>query len=299
MTQNIEQVKSRLANVEAIQPLLSALRTMSMGAWQVALKKIEHLEDYEKNYDRILFEVLPFIKRYTKNKTANVQEPTGSTDSILLVLGTERGLCGKFNIQLVENTISYLNNFGMNSYQIWAMGSRLIREFERKGVELSWSLALPGSGLISYQQSYDHIQSWLRKYENYEFNRFTVIYNQTIAAQGFQFSTFNLLPYKISRNDLDQNISQKISWPSTIIETDPIGIYRQIIQHFIATSFYKTLLKSLAAEHSARYYLMEEASDNASEIIDDLIQLINMERKRKITQEMQELAVGAGLLDHL
>ncbi len=298
MTQSIEQVRSRLANVEAIQPLLSALRTMSMGAWQVALKKIEHLEEYEKKYDRILFEVLPFINRDVKIGASNAHTPNEFAESIFLVIGTERGLCGKFNIQLVEKTISHINNSGASSYQIWALGSKLIREFERKGVKLSWEMALPGSGLVSYQQSYELTQSWLAKFENYNFNRLTIIFNQTNPREGFQLTTINLLPYEINRDNLNKNTEQKDNWPPVIIETDPAGIYQQIIQHFVAIRFYKTLLKSLAAEHSARYYLMEEANDNASEIVGELIQSINAERKRKITQEMQELAVGSGLLDH-
>jgi F-type H+-transporting ATPase subunit gamma len=85
-------------------------------------------------------------------------------------------------------------------------------------------------------------------------------------------------------------------WPPPIIETDPRGIYKQIIQHYIASSFHQILLKSAAAEHGARYNLMEEAKKNADEIINDLQMLINIERKKKITQEMQELASGAGLL---
>jgi F0F1-type ATP synthase gamma subunit len=59
-----------------------------------------------------------------------------------------------------------------------------------------------------------------------------------------------------------------------------------------------SLLKSAAAEHAARFNLMEEAKENADDIIEELRQVINTERKRKITQQMQELAAGAGLLDN-
>jgi F-type H+-transporting ATPase subunit gamma len=87
-------------------------------------------------------------------------------------------------------------------------------------------------------------------------------------------------------------------WPPPIIETDPKGIYHQIIQNFIASTYYQIVLKSAAAEHAARFNLMQEAKDNADELLQELRSVINTERKRKITQQMQELAVGAGLLDN-
>ena len=71
-----------------------------------------------------------------------------------------------------------------------------------------------------------------------------------------------------------------------------------IIEQRIALSFYQVLLKSAAAEHSSRYSLMQDAKDNAEDIVEELNRIINTERKRKITQEMQELASGAGLLDN-
>ena len=83
-----------------------------------------------------------------------------------------------------------------------------------------------------------------------------------------------------------------------IIETDPKGIYTQIIQHFIASSFYQALLQSIIAESSSRFRIMEEAQRNAGEIITTLTQEIQSERKRQITREMQELAAGAGLIDN-
>jgi len=61
MTQNIERAKSRLNNIQAIEPLLVALRTLSMGTWQTAVNKINGLNQYEKNFNPILSEILPHI----------------------------------------------------------------------------------------------------------------------------------------------------------------------------------------------------------------------------------------------
>lgn len=297
MSHNFEQAKSRLANVRAIHPLLTALRTMSMGAWQIAKKRITFLIEYEENYGRILNQVLPAITQ----KHLKIQNITGRSPStaeiIFLIIGSERGLCGKFNTSMAEKTLSFIKHGGWDSYQIWVMGSRLMREFERMGVHISWRMTLPASGLTTFQQAYALTQNWLEQYESYAFNRFIVLHNEVAVGGSHQFTSFNLLPYEI-QHGLERNNEGLEQWPTAIIETDAKGIYNQIIQQFIASSFYQMLLSSAAAEHSARYSLMQEASENAEEIIEELFRVINAERKRRITQEMQELAVSSGLLDH-
>lgn len=297
MTQSYESAISRLDNIRAIQPLLAALRTMSMGAWQMANKKIANMKKYEQNYDRILVEILPHIDRKRRRRQGITDYSPTTVNTIFLLIGSERGLCGKFNASMAEKALAYIDQAGSSSYQIWVMGARLLRELERKGIQVSWRKPLPASSLTTYQQSYLLIQNWLEQYEAYEFNRFVVLYNQIVKGGIYRFTSVNLLPYEITHTHaLKENV--QVRWPPPIIETDPKGIYNQIIQHFIASSFHQMLLKSAAAEHSARYNLMQEASDNAEEIIEELVRDINAERKRRITQEMQELAVGAGLLEH-
>lgn len=297
MTQNFEQAKSRLSNIQTIQPLLTALRTMSMGAWQMANKKIAFMNRYENNYDRILSEVMPYISKKSQRSQQVPEHPPGFVDTIYLIIGSERGLCGRFNISIAENALSYIKKQGTSSYQIWVMGSRLLREVIRRGGKVAWRKPLPASSLFTYQQSYTLTQNWLEQYETYSFNRFVVLYNQIAKAGSYQFSVNNLLPYQVKYLPANRSTHQEL-WPPSIIETDPKGIYNKIIQHFIAFSLHQSILKSAAAEHSARYNLMQEASDNAEDIIEDLVRVINAERKRKITEEMQELAVSAGLLEH-
>jgi F-type H+-transporting ATPase subunit gamma len=297
MAQTFERAKSRLNNIRAIEPLLGALRTLSMGTWQMALKKIARLQQYEKNYDHILIEILPKIEDKRLRKSKQVKKDVELADTIILIIGTERGLCGKFNKILANNAIHWIDEQSFPSHQIWAMGSRMTRELERMGVNISWRKPLLASELPSYQQSYLTTQTWLEQFERYQFNHFFVLFNQIAKGGGYQFSSFKLLPYAY-QSPISIIEKTERRWPPAIIETDPKGIYLQIIEHYIASSFYQILLKSAAAEHASRYNLMQEAKDNAQDIIEELQQTLNNERKRKITQEMQELASGAGLLDN-
>lgn len=294
MTQSFEIAKSRFDNISAIKPLLSALRTLSMGAWQMALNKLSKMDQYQDHFIKILAQILPYIKERQIRKHQNGVTNTTNIDTILLIVGTERGLCGKFNQTLAENAVTWLKSQDFPSYEIWAMGTRLIRELERMRIDITWKKSFQTSDASSYQAAYMNAQKWLEQFESYQFNRLMLIYNEMNRGQ-IQFSTIQLLPYQLDY--ATQALKTETSWPPPIIESDPTGIYHQIIQHFIASSFYQVLLKSTVAEHSTRYNLMQESIDNAEDIIEELQLIINAERKKQITQEMQELATGAGLLD--
>lgn len=297
MSQISERAKSRLDNLAAIEPLLGALRTISMSTWQVAQKRIAQMKQYERNYQRILIEILPTLEKSPLRASHAPAQSQPVADAIFLIIGTERGLCGKFNETLADNAIQWIKTQNVAEQQIWVMGTKMAQTLERKGISPAWHQAFPTGDISSYPQAYQMTQGWLKRFEKYEFNRFIILYNQAIRGGRNQFSTLSLLPYNYHPAASDP-LADSPRWPPPIIETDPVGIYHQINQHFIASSFYQALLKSAVAENASRFRIMEEAKQNAEEIMTELNQIIHTERKRQITQEMQELAVGAGLMDN-
>jgi F-type H+-transporting ATPase subunit gamma len=297
MSLTFEHAQTRLKNIKAIEPLLGALRTLSMGAWHLAQNKVAKIKDYENKYNHILIEILPHINARKIKESKQTPTAPSIADSIILLVGSERGLCGKFNETLAETAIDWINSKNFKSYKIWALGSRMIKTLDRMNVNISWRKPFPSGNLVSYQQCFLLTQNWLDQYENHEFNHFIVLSNLREKNHNYSFSSFSLLPYSIDHS-LSAAEEEKQRFPPPIIETDPQGIYHQIIQQYIALSFYQIVLKSTAAEHAARFQLMEEAQENAEDMINKMNQIINTERKKRITQQMQELATGAGLLDN-
>ena len=296
MTQSFERVKSRLDNIQSIKPLLSALRTLSMSEWQLALTKIEGIRQYEENFHQIIAEILPKVKFSRTKKSKNHKKNPSLAERIILIVGTERGLCGRFNRILAENTLTWIKDQGFSSYQIWALGTRMVQELSRMGVTIDRRNPFQTNDISNYQLAYLAVQNWLSLYEEGAFNQFIIIFNRIARGGQYSFTWRQLLPFEIQQFNKSAERSINI-WPPPIIETDPQGIYHQIIDQYIASTYYQTLLQSTAAENASRYRLMEDAKENALEIIKELKTMINIERKRRITQEMQELASGSGLLE--
>lgn len=294
MTDNAERAKSRLENIKAIEPLLAALRTISMGTWQAALKRIEKISDYEEALFDVLIEILPKVN-ITQRVTSKSNRPS-VTDTVILLIGTERGLCGKFNKNLIEKSMNWIKSQHLTSYQIWALGQRMIKDLERLHIEISWQKSLVSGGLLDFKDALSLTNDFLGKYESFAFNQLVIMFNQSKKGNRTEFRNLTLLPYEF-HIPLSQDHGKEVIWLPSIIETPSEDIYHQIIQHSLAANLYRVLLQSAAAEHSTRFNMMEDAKDNADDIMMDLNQVINTERKKKITRGMQELATGSGLLE--
>lgn len=295
MSQTTERAKSRLKNLTAVEPLLSALKTISMGNWQKAKNRIRQIKLYENHYYRILADIMPAIEKTALKRQQLSETKEASRDSIFLLIGTELGLCGKFNESLSDEAVEWIQTQNVPSYEIWALGTKMESVLKRRRISYTWFQPFPAIEIGTYEYCFHLMQDWLYRFEQYEFNRLIVLYYQSAKGVGKLFSTQTLLPYVIQPKPLKFDKEKK--WPLPIIETDPIGIYRQINQHLLASRLYQALLHSLIAESSSRFRIMNEAEQNAEEIMAELNQTIQTDRKRQITRQMQELAIGAGLID--
>ncbi|MCB2202740.1 F0F1 ATP synthase subunit gamma [bacterium] len=297
MAQTYEKVVSRLKNIKAIEPLLGALRTISMGTWQTAQHKLRQMREYESHYDKVLAQILPRLDADDINRSGKQSTTTPSADAVIVILGTERGLCGKFNEDLEKKALAWIAEQDISSHQTWVIGKRMARTLTRSGVPYAKQLSLTNGDLPTYRQSYLMTQGWISQFEAFEFNQFFILYFKPGLGEGPTFAVDQLLPYTKEHQSAEQS-TPETDWPPPIIETDPQGIYHQLIQHYLASHFYQILLESAVAENLFRFRMMEDAKQNAEDIITELNREVNAERRRKITQEMQELAVGAGLIDN-
>jgi F-type H+-transporting ATPase subunit gamma len=296
MSDSLEQATSRLNNIRAIEPLLSAMRTISLGTWQMALRTLAKFDSFENQLESIMSELIPYVDRKKIQKNLIPIKTPPYTESIILIIGTERGLCGRFNKNLIENSITWIEENGFTTYKIWSMGSRLRKELEKAEIDVDWHQNLPASNLVSYQEVY-HLANKIRDQFNLgRINQFFVLSNQISNGGNYNFNVLNCF----ANQNLDlknQHSAKGGAWPPPIFETSPESVYNKTIPHILASGLYKTIIKSSAAEHATRFSLMQDAKDNAGEIIAQLYLIINTERKKQITMEMQELASGAGLLE--
>ena len=292
MTEDLDRSQDRLNNIRAIDPILSALRTISMGSWQAALKRRTNVQTYRMQFGDIYSQVLPFIQ--DGNRTEIRTQPK-IKNVLTIVIGSERGIIGRFNRDIVDLAAVYLNEQIQNNIEIefFLLGSRIKRAFDQNKLTYTSFLTLSTTSLPHFQLAYEITNSLLNRYESYQIDAVDIIYNAYQGASKYKTRIERLIPIS---PDFSKRTSGIQPWPPAIVETNPVSLYTQMVKQETAIHFYERLLESAAAEHSARYQLLEEATQNAERLIEELNIAVQMSRRQAITREMQELAAGSGML---
>ncbi len=163
------------------------MRTISLGTWQMALRTLAKFDSFENQLESIMSELIPYVDRKKIQKNLIPIKTPPYTESIILIIGTERGLCGRFNKNLIENSITWIEENRFTTYKIWSMGSRLRKELEKAEIDVDWHQNLPASNLVSYQEVY-HLANKIRDQFNLgRINQFFVLSNQISNGGNYKF----------------------------------------------------------------------------------------------------------------
>ncbi len=307
--EGIEEITARLNNIRSVEPILGAMRTISLGSWQAALNRRGRIRLYNHHLLELFSPLLPEVARCLRHRDARAvvgeakkwlrrarqrkaSEP-GPPSVLILIIGSERGLCGAFNTSLARyagQELALCESRGLR-VELVVLGSRISRVLERDGHEISQFRPLPTTTIPGEELACELTHDWLQRYERYELDRVKVIYNAYRRSTLYEPATAPLIPPPAPNNSYAET-----PWPPFYVDSDPIALYSRLIWLWTATELYRIMLDSAAAEHSARFQLMEGATQNCARLIEELTLALHAARQQAITAEMQELAAGAGLL---
>ncbi len=331
--EKVERARERLDNIRSVKPILGGLRTISLGSWQAALKR----RSSARNYAAHLKGMLPWIVSHVQAERGLVarlgdrlplpialpsQRPIeaegrsgrSQVQVKALVIGSERGLCGRFNAAVVEHAERYLTRESAKgtSIELMVLGSRARRTLRRRGHEPIEAGTLSMTSLPPVSLAFGLARRWLAAYEEEELDAVDVIYNRYRGTGAYEPTVTRLIPPQLSTHAASlakestkpgavghntlARAKPGAAWPPPIVDTKPLSLYATVIEQATGVQLYTILLDSTAAEHSTRFQLMESATQNADRLVEELTLAIQTARRHAITQEMQELAAGAGLI---
>jgi F-type H+-transporting ATPase subunit gamma len=286
---SIEEIQARLDNIRSVEPILGAMRTISLGSWQSALRRKDSVLRYAQDLLRILPHLVPRLGRSGQSGHDSLTPRTMA----LMTIGSERGLCGAYNSSLVRYVESELEQFRRRGIQVelHVLGARLGRMIGRAGHEIVSLRSLPMTSLPSNALAAELTRTFLERYEAFELDAVYLAYHAYRNSTTYEATTIRLIP-----PPLPSPAEATSLWPPPYVDTEPMHMYVRLIVLWTTTEMYRILLDSAASEHSARYQLMEGATQNSQRLIDELTLALQAARQQAITNEMIELAAGAGLM---
>jgi F-type H+-transporting ATPase subunit gamma len=283
-----EGIQTRLNNIRSVEPILEAMRTISMGSWQAALNRHAALDRYNERLGGIVAALAPRLGARRSIRSYARAKRVGT-----LVIGSERGLCGAFNSSLVQYANPVLEGYAESGQMVRlaVLGSRARRSLERIGRSPDWVRPLPMTAVPSVELANELTLDWLRRYEAHEIDAVYVIYNAYRNSRLYEPIVTRLIPPSLAAQSGLASV-----WPAPYVDADPVDLYRRLARLWTVSEMYRILLSSTAAEHSTRFQLMEGATQNTQRLTQELTLALQAVRQRAITAEMLDLAAGAGML---
>jgi len=298
MSEGKERAQSRLENLQAIEPLISSLRVLSLSTMQMANNRQSALDEYAGRF----YEVARLVRRMVRQKDA-AQEHEDAFDyrpiqqhQVLAVIGSTRGIVGQYNKNLVRLARQYLDENQGETIQILAFGQRIHPLLRQEGIMFTSQGNLSSGSLPDYDVAARLIREWDHEIQTGRLTKVLILsYQRTDSATDYRPTLTDLLPGN-SEIAFEVNEDEQDDWPVPIIEGDPELIFEKIESHIIAIKFYHLILDAVAAENLFRFRLLEEAKENTSNLLEELILEVRANRRKEITQQLQELLAGSGLL---
>ncbi|RFC62063.1 F0F1 ATP synthase subunit gamma [Fulvimarina endophytica] len=294
---SLKDLRNRISSVKSTKKITKAMQ-------MVAASKLRRAEEAAQNarpYAERMRSVLSNLAGVNQNEAPKLMRGTGKDDVQLLVVFTsDRGLCGGFNASIVKKarakarelesagkTVKYLT-VGKKGWDLMRRDLRdkivdnmTFREVSQIGFEQA---AQVGDKLLSLFESgeFDVCHLFYAEYEN--------AMTQTPVGQ-------QVIPAKI---ETDEGESESASGTKASVayeyEPDPVHILDALIPRNIKVQILRALLENTASEHGARMTAMDNATRNASDMIEDLEISYNRQRQAQITTELTEIISGAEAL---
>lgn len=290
---NLKEIRIRLNSVKSTRQITSAMKMVSAAKLRRAQDAILQLRPFFVK----LHDVLKRVSSDLDEGHENVFTRNSDTGRVLLIVITSnRGLCGAFNSNIVKRAIHSIHE---QHYQAYQEGKLDIIAIGKKGADIlkskNYKITATYHHLfekISFDKSTEIANLLIQDFILEKYGIIKIIYNQFKNAAVQEVTEEFLLPLLPSVETEDKYESHT----DYILEPSVEEIINEMIPYTLRVQFFRALLESNAAEHGARMTAMHKATDNATDLIRELELNYNKARQAAITGEILEIVGGAEAL---
>jgi F-type H+-transporting ATPase subunit gamma len=289
---NLKEVKSRIQSVVSTQQITKAMKMVAASKLRRAQDAITQMRPYADKLNG-MFRNLTAGEVTDNNRYGEVRDVK---NVLLIVISSDRGLCGGFNSSVFKATVrrveaQYKQLNEQERLTILPLGKKAFDFFRKRGFQMHTEYRDIFSD-ISFENVQHVAQYAMDEFTAGTYDRVEIVYNEfkNVATQVLRVEQF--LPVLPPDNDGEQT-SHNVDY---IFQPSQEEIIRDLIPKSLKIQLFKALLESNAAEHGARMTAMDKATDNAGELLKELRLAYNRTRQAAITTEILEIVAGAEAL---
>ena len=290
---SLDDLKKRIASVKSTQKITKAMKMVAAAKLRKAQEAAEQSRPYADNMENLMDSI---SRGYIQTDSSrNLLTGNDEDKTILLVLFTsERGLCGGFNSQVskaLREKIIELQNQN-KTVKVLCVGKKGYDIIKRQYGDLIVEMIdLSSVKSIQYEDAKNISDKIIKMYFDAEFDRCLIFYNKFKSVISQIPTEQQVIPAEKSEDETNEDQSKDNSFFE--FEPNEKEILEELLPLNFAIQIFKALLESSASEQGARMSAMDNASRNASDMIDSLTLFYNRSRQAVITKELIEIISGA------
>ncbi|WP_016988937.1 ATP synthase F1 subunit gamma [Flavobacterium sp. ACAM 123] len=283
---NLKEIRNRITSVSSTMQITSAMKMVSAAK----LKKAQDAITAMRPYAEKLTELLQNLSATLEGDVGGEYTTQREVKKVLVVaITSNRGLCGAFNSNVIKASKSRFGFYTGKQVDVFAIGKK------GNDVLVKTSVVIDNQSAVYDDLTFDNVaviaDALMEKFISGEYDKIELIYNQFKNAATQIVQTEQFLPLAPVQSDLTASVGDYIFEPSKE------EIILTLIPKSLKTQLYKAIRDSFASEHGARMTAMHKATDNATDLRNELKLTYNKARQASITNEILEIVGGAEALN--
>lgn len=280
MPSNMQSIKRRMKSVESTKKITKAMQLVATSKLRKTRNQLDELKPY---YSKVQ-ETVASILKSNEGKIDNAYLKLNKEgQDVYIVITSSLGLCGGYNANVFK-TVNELVHKGDYIYTIGTKGAGYLK---RRDIQFDDSY-LELNSTLEFKEIINLVSELTRKYKNKEIKTIKIIYTEFVNNLTFTPRVVTLLPVDVNEFK-DIEITNKY----TIFEPSENEVLNSLIPMYLQSVIYGYLVESVTSENASRRTSMENATDNAEELLGDLLLKYNQARQTAITNEISEIVAGA------
>jgi len=282
---SLKAIRKRISSVRNTQKITKAMKMVSAAK----LRRAQEAAVAARPYAEKLTELLRGVSATIGDESHPLLRAVESPERVaLIVLTSDRGLCGAYNSGLLRQAATFLREQAPKQVSLFVLGRKGVEYFRRRSIAVAESHTQLGGASIGLAREIAVKVS--RQFADGELDRVEVLYSAFRSALSQVPTLETLLPVRVE--------GPKDGQPAVehVMEPNRASLLDRLLPQFVELKIYRAMLEATASEHGARMTAMDSATGNAAKMIFSLTLAMNRARQAAITKELMEIVSGAEAL---
>lgn len=284
----LKEIRNRIRSVKSTRQITKAMEMVAAAKLRRAQQRATEARPYADHMNAMLSSL-------AEAATGEISHPYFEQREIrrrtLVLVTSDRGLCGSFNTALIRAANNWLKDFDHRSVELVLIGKRGFDFFRKRNYVIAANYQDWG-GQLDYDTAKSIVSFLTTRFTQGNTDHVTILYPRFINTARNETTIEDYLPISKPQTSSAPSSTRK----EYIFEPSPEQIYASLLPSYALTRLVTALLDSFASEHGARMVAMSNATKNAGEMINQLTLKYNKARQGQITKELLEIVGGAEAL---